>query len=67
VGHYLYITEYKFGNTNARSSGATISISSGAYIILETHPTERCTGQVDCDIYRNFALLKIQKKRAIKF
>lgn len=28
VGHHLYITEYKFGNTNARSSAATISINS---------------------------------------
>lgn len=28
VGHHLYITVYKFGNTNARSSAATISINS---------------------------------------
>lgn len=27
VGHYLYVTEYKFGNTNARSSRAAISIT----------------------------------------
>lgn len=44
VGHYLYVTEYKFGNTNARSSGATISINSGAYIVPETHPSERLHG-----------------------
>lgn len=44
VGHYLYVTEYKFGNTNARSSGATISINSGVYIVLETRPSEHLHG-----------------------
>lgn len=67
VGHHLYVTEYKFGNTNARSSGTTISISSRRLHRTGDSSNRTLHGSRG-PIFIGFLFLMCQKKeRAVKF